>query len=487
MDSALNKNKHKPASGARESFFSHNWHRFKVHWVLYSFACLTAAVVLFSSLCAGKLASLKPQIVSTVSDIIKPDEAIQVTFSRPVNTRLIEESLKITPEIGGTIRWSEDGKSFVFVPEEVLGAGQKYLLAFHGQGDEAVPFEGETEVKVEPAPEVASFEPLEDQGVDRYAKIYVRATQPLTDYEFEFSITPAVPFDVLLNDDKNEYELMPSESFKENERYTVEVFRRFATNEKKSESEKIKEFSFSTLKAPQLLGTSPKNKAVEVPMKQKITVTFSKPMDPESFRSLFQLVPDALFTVTPNKDNTVFTVQPQELAEDTEYQMLVEKGMRAVDGSYFDSDQMVTFKTGNAKGLVYERRATTEPKYSEGRYIDANLSKQLLDIYDGGQLVATFKISSGKRGMNTPTGDYKVLRKELRHWSNKYKLWMPYSMQFTGAGHFIHELPEWPSGYKEGAAHLGIPVSHGCIRLGVGAAKTVYEFAEIGTPIAIHY
>ena len=58
--------------------------------------------------------------------------------------------------------------------------------------------------------------------------------------------------------------------------------------------------------------------------------------------------------------------------------------------------------------------------------------------------------------------------------------------QFTGVGHGIHELPEWPSGYKEGEAHLGIPVSHGCVRLGVGPAETMYHWAPIGTIVFIH-
>ena len=49
----------------------------------------------------------------------------------------------------------------------------------------------------------------------------------------------------------------------------------------------------------------------------------------------------------------------------------------------------------------------------------------------------------------------------------------------------IHGLPEWPNGYKEGAAHIGTPVSHGCIRLGVEAAKIVYDWSDVGTKIII--
>jgi lipoprotein-anchoring transpeptidase ErfK/SrfK len=64
---------------------------------------------------------------------------------------------------------------------------------------------------------------------------------------------------------------------------------------------------------------------------------------------------------------------------------------------------------------------------------------------------------------------------------------MPFWMAVAADGKFgIHELPEWPGGYKEGANHLGIPVSHGCIRLGVGPAKQVYDWTEVGTPVVIY-
>ena len=59
-------------------------------------------------------------------------------------------------------------------------------------------------------------------------------------------------------------------------------------------------------------------------------------------------------------------------------------------------------------------------------------------------------------------------------------------MHFSGRGHGIHELPEWPNGAKEGEGHLGTPVSYGCIRLGVGDAEFAYNWADIGTPVYIH-
>ena len=63
---------------------------------------------------------------------------------------------------------------------------------------------------------------------------------------------------------------------------------------------------------------------------------------------------------------------------------------------------------------------------------------------------------------------------------------MPYWLGM-GTGRFgFHELPIWPSGYREGENHLGIAVSHGCIRLGIGPAEFLYNWVEVGTPVVIY-
>ena len=134
-----------------------------------------------------------------------------------------------------------------------------------------------------------------------------------------------------------------------------------------------------------------------------------------------------------------------------------------------------------------QARRFTRPKISQGKYIDINLSVQIMSIFQDGKLVDSFLISSGKRGMDTPKGTHQIYNKSLRTWSKQYGLYMPYWMAIFPSGKYgLHELPEWPGGYKEGANHLGIPVSHGCVRLGVGAAEKVYNFADIGTPVVVY-
>lgn len=96
-----------------------------------------------------------------------------------------------------------------------------------------------------------------------------------------------------------------------------------------------------------------------------------------------------------------------------------------------------------------------------------------------------FPVSTGKAGYETPRGEYKINNKIPRAWSKTYGLWMPYWMSFIGSQYGIHELPEWPGGLKEGQNHLGIPVSHGCVRLGIGPAEWLYNWANIGTKVVV--
>lgn len=125
------------------------------------------------------------------------------------------------------------------------------------------------------------------------------------------------------------------------------------------------------------------------------------------------------------------------------------------------------------------------PGLANGKYIEVNLTTQMMYLFDGKNQQGSYVVSTGAWETPTPIGERTISSKTERAWSAKYGLYMPY-WNDLGGGYGIHELPEWPGGYKEGESHLGTPVSHGCIRLGVGAAQTVYDWAPIGTQVFIH-
>lgn len=117
--------------------------------------------------------------------------------------------------------------------------------------------------------------------------------------------------------------------------------------------------------------------------------------------------------------------------------------------------------------------------------IRVDLSEQRLYQEVNGVAIASHVVSSGKASTPTPVGTYEVLNKHPRAWSRSASLWMPYWMAFRKDGYGLHELPEWPGGKKEGKAHLGTPVSHGCVRVGEGVAKALYEWTPVGTKVVI--
>jgi lipoprotein-anchoring transpeptidase ErfK/SrfK len=130
--------------------------------------------------------------------------------------------------------------------------------------------------------------------------------------------------------------------------------------------------------------------------------------------------------------------------------------------------------------------ASGKPVYTKGKYLDVNLSSQSMTLYKDGANKGSYLISSGSSRYPTPTGEHQISSKAIKAFSAAYDLYMPYWMAFIGSSYGVHELPETASGIKEGASSLGVPVSHGCIRLGVGAAERVYNFTPIGTRIVIH-
>ena len=111
--------------------------------------------------------------------------------------------------------------------------------------------------------------------------------------------------------------------------------------------------------------------------------------------------------------------------------------------------------------------------------IVVNLSEQKAYALEDGYIVFEGRISSGKRGRETPVGDYTILEKKRYHRSN---LWpkpnggakMNYMLRLTNTGIAMH------LGYVPSR-----PASHGCIRMKNGFAQKMFRWAKVGTPVYV--
>lgn len=82
-----------------------------------------------------------------------------------------------------------------------------------------------------------------------------------------------------------------------------------------------------------------------------------------------------------------------------------------------------------------------------------------------------WRVSTGTPGRDTPSGTFHAFRMEASHFSKEFDdAPMPHSIFFTKIGHAIH-------GYLD-TRHLGMPVSHGCVRLDPENATKLYQLVE---------
>jgi len=141
-------------------------------------------------------------------------------------------------------------------------------------------------------------------------------------------------------------------------------------------------------------------------------------------------------------------------------------------------------------GQVLRLTGEAPPPSGGGKYIVVNLSEQHLYAYQGDQLVYSFVASSGAAPYYTRVGEFRVQSKIPNAYGSTWDIWMPSWLGIYWAGsteNGIHALPVMQNGATLWAGYLGAPISYGCIVLGTYEASLLYAWAEIGTPVSIHY
>ncbi len=122
------------------------------------------------------------------------------------------------------------------------------------------------------------------------------------------------------------------------------------------------------------------------------------------------------------------------------------------------------------------------PQGVEGeRWIDVNLTTQMLYAYEGDTLVNTYLISSGTWEHPTVTGQYNIYV--------KYRY-----TDMAGPGYYLPNVPYTMYFYKGYGLHgtywhnnFGTPMSHGCVNLATPDAAWLFDWASEGTLVNIHY
>lgn len=117
----------------------------------------------------------------------------------------------------------------------------------------------------------------------------------------------------------------------------------------------------------------------------------------------------------------------------------------------------------------------------DGRWIEVNLSEQMLYAHDGDELVDSFVVSTGTAYYPTVTGEYKIYAKYT-------------SSDMAGPGYYLPDVPYTMYFYKGYGIHgtywhdnFGTPMSHGCVNMRTSEAEWLFDWSSIGTPVVVHY
>ncbi|MGH8094642.1 MAG: L,D-transpeptidase family protein [Chthoniobacterales bacterium] len=134
--------------------------------------------------------------------------------------------------------------------------------------------------------------------------------------------------------------------------------------------------------------------------------------------------------------------------------------------------------------------------------IKISLGEQRAYFYKSGQLVGISQLSTGREGLGTPTGNFRIIQKDIDHASTIYGDYVddgdnvvmpnvdkrkdpkPPGTHYKGAPmpYYMQIAP----GFGLHAGYLpGYPASHGCIRMPEFMAVDFFNNVQVGTPVTI--
>lgn len=113
--------------------------------------------------------------------------------------------------------------------------------------------------------------------------------------------------------------------------------------------------------------------------------------------------------------------------------------------------------------------------HEEERWIEIRLSEQRARVFDakGQELLAT-KVSTGRKGYATPTGEFVITNKHRDWTSTLYHARMPYFQRLSCGDFGLHQ-----------GVVPGYPASHGCIRVPAGTAAKLFALTQTGDRVRI--
>ena len=208
-------------------------------------------------------------------------------------------------------------------------------------------------------------------------------------------------------------------------------------------------------------------------------------LPPDPYNLTERWVSGTPYTIILRHPPTTYTIQPGDTLLSISYRVQIPAWMilRANPGLNAD-----VLPAGGV--LTIPARSDLLPlPVVPGKRILISISAQRMNVYENGNLIREFVISTGVDRSPTQPGVFQVQTHVAEAYASVWDLTMPFFMGIyearPGFMNGIHGLPNLSGGRRLWAGNLGRPVSYGCIILDLPAAEWLYDWAQNGVVVEI--
>lgn len=175
----------------------------------------------------------------------------------------------------------------------------------------------------------------------------------------------------------------------------------------------------------------------------------------------------------------------------------IEVGESAVAASVLSSGQRYVIAGVNSEFLknkdsqiLSSNKGLSTPKNNKNQVL-VDLSDRRVYVYRDDIVIASYPIAVGKKGWETPTGDFQVMHKEY------HPIWKhPITGQIFDGGTDSPLGDRWIGFWSDGRNEIGFhgtpnvdlvgsAVSHGCLRMRNSDVRMLYTQVDLGTPVLV--
>jgi lipoprotein-anchoring transpeptidase ErfK/SrfK len=150
-----------------------------------------------------------------------------------------------------------------------------------------------------------------------------------------------------------------------------------------------------------------------------------------------------------------------------------------------DNDQEVVVEETESDVVLEEGAGSDLAAPAAGeRWIDVNLTTQMLTAYEGETPILYSAISSGLWQFPTVTGEFRTWIKYESQDMTGYHL--GYSYELEDVPHVMYFFEDYAIHGAYWHNNFGTPMSHGCVNMNLYDAEWLYSWAPLGTRVSVH-